>query len=363
MRIGIDVSSVSGWRGPSRNVNNLIRTLSTIGPDHKFFWFHPLPIEWTNIQNKNIATVYVPIKRGMPWLNITLPLSVRKYNLDVFLFPGSDYWLWKPMKTIVLTRTYDIVAWDASLLERLRAYLKRVSLKYVADKIGAVSQFNASQIKINCDIEPSKIEVVYNAVDPNFQDISIQPVKGYGDYILYCGGTEKLKNIEGLLKAYDILVRRGVKNKLVLVGGKYSTVGGDMKDYVELIESLGLNGRVLLHGIEKDIRALAGIYKGASLVVFPSFHESFGMVSVEAMAAGVPLVASNATAIPEICGDAALYFDPHSPEDMANKIEAVLYDKIIRQEIIAKGYQQVKKYSWEVSAQKLLTIMEQSVNK
>jgi glycosyltransferase involved in cell wall biosynthesis len=107
---------------------------------------------------------------------------------------------------------------------------------------------------------------------------------------------------------------------------------------------------------------LVDIYKNAYIFVFPSLLESFGNAPLEAMACGCPVLASNAPAIPEVCGDAALYFDPYDPQDMADKIKKVLKDDILRKELITKGYQRVKKYTWEESAQKLLAIMVQAVD-
>lgn len=357
MRIGIDISAASGWRGPSRNVRNLIRGLAEQGARHEFFWFHPFPMERIDHHFDNVKVVHVPLKRGVPWLNVTLPRAIRENKLNAFLFPGSDFWFWRPLPTVVMTRTYKIVAWDQSLLERLRALIKTRMLNRVADAVCAVSRYNADQVVSNCKIDRNKVEVVYNAVDPVFADPTVRPCAVYGDYILYCGGTEQWKNIDGLLAAYRIIAARAPGVRLVLVGGKYGPVGDAMAGYQGAINALGIQGRVVIHGIERDARTLAGLYRGAGLVVFPSFHESFGMVSVEAMASGVPLVASNVAAIPEIAGDAALYFDPRDPSDIAAKIEQVMNDRGLRDSLIAKGRERVRRFDWRISARKMLAVL------
>ncbi len=113
--------------------------------------------------------------------------------------------------------------------------------------------------------------------------------------------------------------------------------------------------RIIFTGFVND-EELQALYQNASLYVFPSLCEGFGLPPLEAMAQGVPVVSSGATCLPEILGDAAIYFDAKNPQDMAGKIDKVIVDKGLRQNLISRGYEQIKKYSWQKMAEQTLQI-------
>ncbi len=358
MRIGIEANAVFGWRGPSRNTRNLIRSLVEIDDENQYYLFTAYEPNLKLPPKENYKWVWRKKRRFVPWLNVSLPLSVIRYNIDVFVFPSANFWVWKPTRTIVLSRGATVSPWDTSLSNRIQAWVLRKRFNRIPDKVGAVSHFNTTQISLSCGVDESKFIIINNGIDPVFLDPSIEAISNYGEYILFTGGTEPRKNILRLIEAYRILVSRGISEKLVLVGGKFVPTEPELDEFIEKIEVLGLKDRIILHGVEKDTKKLASIYRGSKLVVYPSLQEDFGMVSIEAMACGVPLVASNAPSIPEIAGDAAIYFDPYDVEEMAEKIEKVLKDDQLRTSLILRGKERVKRFSWENSARKLLKLIE-----
>jgi glycosyltransferase involved in cell wall biosynthesis len=359
MRIGIDANGIFGWRGPSRNTINLIRSLIEIDDKNQYYLFTAYKPSLKLPPKENYQWVWRKKRRFVPWLNVSLPLSVIKHDIDVFVFPSANFWVWKPTRTIVLTRAATVWAWDTCLLDRSQAWVLRKRFNRIADKVGAVSHFNMTQISLSCGVDESKFVIINNGIDPRFLDPSIETFSAYGEYILFTGGTESRKNILRLIEAYRILVSRGIREKLVFVGGKYAPTEPELNEFVDKIEGLGLRDRIIFHGVEKDTKTLASIYRGSKLVVYPSLQEDFGMVSIEAMACGVPLVASHAPSIPEIAGDAAIYFDPYDVEEMAEKIEKVLRDDQLRASLIARGKERVKRFSWDNSARKLLDLIEE----
>jgi glycosyltransferase involved in cell wall biosynthesis len=147
-----------------------------------------------------------------------------------------------------------------------------------------------------------------------------------GSTILYVGNDYPHKNLQRLRLACDKLRDEGFKNNLILITGFISE------------------------------RELDDLYKNADLFVFPSLYEGFGLPPLEAMKRGLPVVASNATCIPEILGDAVLYFDPLNTNDIAEKIKKVLTDTNLREQLIQKGFEQVKKYNWSKMAQQTMNL-------
>jgi len=150
-------------------------------------------------------------------------------------------------------------------------------------------------------------------------------------YILYVGNDYPHKNLERLRLACDKIRQDGLKYGLILITGFVS---------------------------EKE---LDDLYKNASLFVFPSLYEGFGLPPLEAMKRGVPVVSSNLTCMPEILGDAVLYFNPLSVDDIAEKIKNALTNRELRGELVKKGFEQVKRYSWQQMARETLETYKQSI--
>ncbi|HNS00408.1 MAG TPA: glycosyltransferase family 1 protein [Planctomycetota bacterium] len=162
-------------------------------------------------------------------------------------------------------------------------------------------------------------------------------------YVLYIGGIDKLKNTAGLVRAFASVARAAfARHQLVLVGPTY-WLDRDIKD---AIAAADLGGRILLagpHGGEDLVR----FYGAADLFVFPTFYEGWTSPPLEAMACGVPVVASNASSVPETVGDAAVLVDPNDPAAIARGMCRVLEDASLRQALTAKGFARAALFTWE----------------
>lgn len=359
MRIGIEANGVFGWRGPSRNISNIVRVLPQLAPEHQFFLFASRPLDGHAPQLSNVTCVRVPSRKPVPWMSVSLPLAATKHKLDIVLFPQYNFWLWKPMRTVVIMRTSTIGPWTPSKIDHIHARARRLAARRVADRVVVCTEFNADQVADYLLIPREEIEVVPNCVDPAFLDPKVSPRTDLGEYILYVGGTEHRKNLTRLLRSYSILVKRGCRQRLIMVGGKFGPTEPPLAAVQQAVSELGLDGRLVFAGVVTDAEELAGFYRGARIVVFPSLWEEFGMIAIEAMACGCPVVASNVSAIPEVVGDAGLLFDPYDVNDIADKMEQVLTDDDLRNELIARGHERVKHFRWEESGRKLLKILEE----
>ena len=150
-------------------------------------------------------------------------------------------------------------------------------------------------------------------------------------YILYVGNDYPHKNLERLKLACEKIRQDGLRYSLILITGFVSE------------------------------QELDNLYKNASLFVFPSLYEGFGLPPLEAMKRGVLVASSNATCLPEILGDAAIYFNPLNVDDMIEKIKKALIDRELRETLIKRGFERVKKYSWSKMARETLEIYKQSI--
>lgn len=226
-----------------------------------------------------------------------------------------------------------------------------------SDKLITISKFSEAEIIRHAGhFDKSKLAIIYCGVDNNlFRRVdgkeALDKVRTKYNlprkYVLFVGNVKPHKNLRTLVKAMALLKDKNENCKLVIVGRKEGFINGDPQLFDEigkdqfLLDNIGFTGFV-------PNEDLAYIYNLASVFVFPSFYEGFGLPPLEAMACGCPVLASNAASIPEICGESARYFDPSSSIEIANGILDCLSDGK-HSDFIEKGLAHVKSFSWEES--------------
>jgi glycosyltransferase involved in cell wall biosynthesis len=169
-------------------------------------------------------------------------------------------------------------------------------------------------------------------------------------YILFVGTIQPRKNIAKLIEAVSLLKEKQVQ--LVVVGKK----GWLWEEILAAPEKFKIADRVKFLDFVTN-EDLPILYKNALCFVLPSLYEGFGLPVLEAMKFGCPTVISNVSSLPEVGGDASLYFDPQSVDDIAEKLDKVISDEKLRAEMTEKGYNQVKKFSWEKTAKQTLDVL------
>lgn len=203
-------------------------------------------------------------------------------------------------------------------------------------------------------IDPAKVIVTYEAADPITEAAEpLKSVPANKPFIMYIGRPTPHKNLERLIEAFKILKPTLPNLQLVLAGKK------DLNyDRIEsLVKNQGIEDVVFTDFISDG--TLRWLYEHCAAYVFPSLSEGFGLPGLEAMKLGAPVVSSNATCLPEVYGNAAHYFDPLNVEAMATAITEVLTNQKLRAELIAAGYVQVNKYSWQRMAEQTLNVYNQ----
>ncbi len=176
-------------------------------------------------------------------------------------------------------------------------------------------------------------------------------------YLIYVGNAYPHKNLERLIKAFEILISDLKKDfQLALVGEEdyfYERLQAEARDSV--LSEPSIFERLVFTDFVAD-EDLWLLYQNAALYVFPSLCEGFGLPPLEAMSQGVPVVCSNATCLPEILGEAAIYFDPFNPRDMAEKINQVLNSESLSRALVKTGFEQIKKYDWRKMGEETLKV-------
>jgi glycosyltransferase involved in cell wall biosynthesis len=235
----------------------------------------------------------------------------------------------------------------------------RLVLSLVARKarhIITVSDYSKAQIVERLGVPPSKVSTIYNGVSENFRacnrDEAFQAVSAALEirepYLLYVGSLKRYKNVATLLSAFALLrARRDVPQRLVILGDDAQ----GKRELAQECARLGIGKRTDFVPYVSG-KLLPKVYAAADLLVMPSRIEGFGLPVLEAMACGTPVVCSRAASLPEVGGDAVRYFDPQSPEDLAEAVEQVLSSCELRESLRAKGLERSARFTWKESVQK-----------
>ena len=218
-----------------------------------------------------------------------------------------------------------------------RALFKKV-LK-TSKQIIAPTEFTKKDVIKFSGIPADKITVTYESADV-FID-KLEPYEHpFEHFILYVGQQSDYKNIKRLGDAHQKILEKYPDLGLILVGKKNKSIKMN-EDYFNKKHYKNILFTDFISDEKRD-----WLYTKAEAYIFPSLMEGFGLPGLEAMGYGAPVVSSNATCLPEVYGEAAIYFDPLNTDDIAEKINNVISDRILRDDLIKKGYKQIKKYSW-----------------
>ena len=233
------------------------------------------------------------------------------------------------------------------------------AVRQKASSIITISNFTKSELLRLTGLQGKQaIKSIHLGVDSSWFNIPQLATPHPRPYLLFVGNIKPHKNLGVLIKAFSLLANK-FPHDLVLVGQKEGFITADTGlDFIakELEVRVQFTGRV-------DQAKLQQYFAHATCLIFPSLYEGFGLPPLEAMAAGCPVICSDAGPMPEICGDAVLYFDPKNIKQLAEKLEMVLSDAALRNDLISRGYLHVKSYTWDrcidQTSQEILSLLNE----
>jgi glycosyltransferase involved in cell wall biosynthesis len=224
-----------------------------------------------------------------------------------------------------------------------RAVRKRASI------IFTVSDFTKAELlRFTKGTTSSNILPIHLGIAPEWRAASQLPAIRPMPYFICVGNVKPNKNIPRLVRAFR-KIQNQIPHELVIVGQKEGMITGESKEFFDLVRGSG--PRVVLTGEVSQPDLLALVARAEALVM-PSLYEGFGLPPIEAMAAGVPVIVSRAASLPEVCGDAALYFDPLSEEEIAGSLLQIAGDEALRSQLKEAGLRHSRKYDWEICSEK-----------
>ncbi len=279
------------------------------------------------------------------WTQIRLSLEMAVNKPDVLFVPVHVLPLIHPRNSITTIHGLEFEYYPKMYPLKHLKYL-RWSTKYAlknASKIIAVSENTKKDLIEIYNGDPEKIEVVYHGVEVpkliNKQKIDYQ-------YILYIGRIETRKNVQGLINAFNLLKKKyKVPHKLVLVGPK---------GYV--CDRIVFGKDIIIKGYISDQEKWQ-LLQNAEMYILPSFYEGFGMPILESQVVGCPVIASNVSSMPEIAGNGAILVESKNIEEICEKMYKIISDQDFKKDLINRGYENVKNFSWEKCAKETLNIL------
>lgn len=295
------------------------------------------------------------------WTQFALPLDLffHKGRPSVFFTPTHYAPRFSPVPTAVSVMDLSYIHFpnlfrgkDLYQLKNWTAY----SVKN-ASKIFTISQASKDDIIKTYRVRGEKVIVTYPGIksegSSKFKMQNSKVVDKYGikgEYVLFVGTLQPRKNIVRLIEAFS-RIKKDIE--LVIVGKK----GWLYDEILESPKKFNVSNKVKFLDFVPD-EDLPEIYKKALCFVLPSLYEGFGLPVLEAMRYGCPVITSNVSSLPEAGGDAALYVDPLNVNDIVKNLELIVEDEELRKKLIKKGYEQVKKFSWEKTARETLEALE-----
>ena len=359
--------------GIGRFTYETVSRITRAHPEHRFIFLFDRAFDKEFIFSDNITPVvlFPPTRHPLlwrVWFDCRVPHVLKKYKADLFLSPDGYLSLRTGVPQLPVIHDLNFVHRPADLPRRVSRYYNHYFPLFAgkAARIATVSEWSKEDITKSYRIDPGKIDVIYNACSTSFRPLRQEEKEavrsrysGGQPYFLYVGALHPRKNIEGLLSAFEEFKNRyGGQEKLLIVGGKMfgtekiATLAGTMKYRDEVI----FTGRVT----QKELH---DIYGAALALTFVPFFEGFGIPVVEAMGAGIPVICSHTTSLPEVAGDAALFADPYQPHQIAWAMQKISTGEELRNQMIKKGFRQKEKFSWDRSADLLWTSMLKAARK
>jgi glycosyltransferase involved in cell wall biosynthesis len=359
MIIGIEAERANNKEktGVEHYAKELIQHLSKIDSQNEYIlYLQTQPQDWFLNLPKNFKIKVIPFPKF--WTQLRVSWEMLWHPPDVLWVPASTLPLIHPKSVytehdVAWVYYPEIFTWSQRSFHRIFSWLARTG----STKIISISEATKKDLVKHYGVAPEKIAVVPHgyteSANINYELPAELKAKLPEKYILFLSTLQPRKNLERLIDAFRELKTEHpeLPHKLVVVGKpgwKFQTILRKIDENKENVVYLG-------HVGDNDRWP---IYRGADLFIHPSLYEGFGMWILEAFECNVPVAVSNNSSLPEVGGDAAKYFDPTSKQEMKDIMLKILSDESLRQEMIAKGKQQLAHFSWEKCARQTLEVLE-----
>ena len=363
MKIGIALRTWDEKGGIGSYTRSIVKTLLNMDRKNEYvLFFNDHSFLGNFSSHENVREILVPNTHKLIWDQISLPRYAQKENVDIIFHAKFSIPLFSQKKTVMVLHGTERFRYknfhpmsDVLFFKTIYPYYLKRATHILADSERA-RQDIIEILKIN----PDNITTIHLAGGDGFRKIDDNEVLQFirekyhlpKRFIIYVGHIYPGKNVGRLFQAFDQL-RKEIDIKLVMVGMKRWKFKEDLK----WLDKLGINNDVISLGYVPHDDLIA-LYNLAEMTVFPSIYECFPAIPIDANACGCPVVTSYTGGTPEAAGDAAVYVNPFDVQDIYAAMLKTLTDETLRQDLIEKGFKNAKRFSWEKTAEKTLSVLE-----
>ncbi len=337
-----------------------LRRIVNNHPEHQFIFIFDRPYAEEFVFASNVTPVVIGPPARHPflyyiWFEIQIPGVLKKVKADVFLSPDGYLSLQTKVPQLAVIHDISFAHRPKDLPWMQCRYYNFFFPKFArkAARIATVSNYSKTDIAKTYQVNSEKIDVVFDGCNENFKPVSAEEQKLIREkytqgapYFLFVGALHPRKNVAGLLKAFDTFKTKSESPaKLLIVGGEMHKTGeiSAARGKMQFKNDVVFTGRVSQEELYK-------IFGAALALTFVPFFEGFGIPILEAMNAGVPVICSNTTSMPEVGGDAVLYANPESVQQIAEAMGKIAGNPDLRSDLIEKGFNQKMNFSWDKTA-------------
>ena len=360
-KIAVDIRMLN-HSGIGTYIRSILPKLISTLPDSLFFLIAHKNLKeelYKLFAYKNVNIIWVNSEIYTIREQFEIPFKIKKidlywtphYNVPVFLSS-------KIKKVVTIHDVYHLAYFnEQSLIKKI--YLKIIMKRAVQSKaIITVSNFSKKEIMKYTQCNSDRINVIYNGVNAINNNVALEELPSNNNLealknkrcILFVGNVKPHKNLKVIVDAFQLFLDKDEFNDVVLliVGKKDGFITGDSQVINMIKNNELLSSRIHFTGWIEE-KELSYLYQNASFLIFPSLYEGFGLPPLEAMLANCPVIVSNAACLPEVCGEAALYFNPNSCEELKKQIVQLFENEKLRHDLVDKGKERIKAFSWEKS--------------
>ncbi len=340
-------------------------------PEHTFYFLFDRDYDVSFVFSDNVIPVVIRPSARHPvlhywWFEHALPKALKKIHPDIFISPDAYNSLTSPFKSLMVIHDLNFVHYPEMMPWLPRKYYNYYTPRYAlkADRILTVSQFTRQDIVKQYNIDPAKIDVAYNGANTLYkplpeerQQLTRHNISQDRPYFIFVGALNPRKNITGLLKAFDLFIHDTAMDIcLVVVGEKMFWSRNMEKAYASVVHK---NQIIFTGRLEpEDLRNVMG---SALALTFVPFFEGFGIPILEAFRAGIPVITSNITAMPEVAGDAALFVSPFQTKEIVDAMKKITFVPDLRRKLVERGLQRSQMFSWDKTAELFWKAIEKTM--
>ncbi len=353
-------------------IHECFRRIVIDHPEHHFYFLFDRDFDTDFIFAKNVTPIIIHPQTRHPilqyiWFEYSIPKILKKINPDIFVSPDGYLSLKSNCKQLCIIHDLNFEHFSIMMPYLVQKYYQYFFPRFAkkADRIATVSAFSKKDIIETYSIEENKIDVVYNAAKDGFDPIKEEEIKAVRNsytngkpYFIFVGSLQDRKNLKNLFLAFDFLKQENKSESKLMIVGEKKWWSNDLKT---IFKNMQFKSDVIFTGRVSQ-EELYKLIPSALALSYTSLFEGFGVPILEGFSSGVPVITSNCSSMPEVAGDAALLIDPFSVISIANALNNIEKDPILRKNLIQKGNKRKLVYSWQQTADKLWSSIEKTIN-